>query len=103
MSIERNMVSDLIDCEINEFVAFMRNVDLTTLLGVRNVLRNNYSQAELAFKDLEKLIEDQKGYSSSEGKLFSDLSFLLMNIEEKTRLLTEEIYNLTGNANSDMI
>ena len=91
MSVEREMISDIIDCSMEDFVKLLRDVDLTTLLGIRNVLRNYYKQVELALEDLKERINAKNSYTEEEKTLFQEQSFIMFNIEEKARVITEEI------------
>jgi hypothetical protein len=90
-SVERQMVADVIDCDIPKFVELMRSVDVTTLLGMQGVLRVQYKQVELAHQDLAVIINDKDSYTEAEANLFKDQILTMMNIEEKTRLVTQEI------------
>lgn len=90
-NVERQLQSDLIDISISEFVKTIREVDYPILIGMQGVLRADYQQVELAWKDLSNLIDEKNSFTKEEGKLFGDLSFLMVNIEERCRILTEEI------------
>lgn len=98
-NLEREMQSQLIDCDIGQFVRTMRMADLEELEGMRNILRVDYHTVELAWKDLSDKIQEREDqgeipYNEAEKELFLNLSFTMYTIEERCRILTEEIQKI---------
>ena len=68
---------------------------------MRNILRADYNSVELAWKDLSDKIQQREEagevpYNEVEKKLFLDLSFTMFTIEERCRILTQELDGFTG-------
>lgn len=98
-NLEREMQSQLIDCPLDQFVQTMRLADVESLEGMLNILRVDYQSVELAWKDLSDKIQDRedKGlvpYNEKEKDLFLNLSLIMFTIEERCRILTEEIQKI---------
>lgn len=91
-TLERKMQSDLIDTNIADFIGIIRgDVDYSTLIAMRGVLRADFQQLELAWKDLSDKIAEKDAYTEEEKDLFQNLMFTMVDIEEKCRLITEEM------------
>mgnify|MGYP007069507726 CR=1 FL=1 len=105
-NLEREMQSQLIDCSLDQFVRTMRLADVEELEGMRNILRVDYQAVEFAWKDLSDKIQERENkgelyyheevggefhYTEEEKDLFLNLSLTMFTIEERCRILTEEI------------
>ena len=95
-NLEREMQSQLIDCSLDQFVRAMRLANVEELEGMRNILRVDYQAVELAWKDLSDKIQEREEagelpYNEAEKELFLNLSLTMFTIEERCRILTEEI------------
>ena len=95
-NLEREMQSQLIDCPLDQFVRIMRMADVEEMEGMLNILRVDYQAVEFAWKDLSDLIQKREEagelhYNEAEKELFLNLSLTMFTIEERCRILTEEI------------
>ena len=95
-NLEREMQSQLIDCPLDQFVRIMRLADVEEIEGMLNILRVDYQAVEFAWKDLSDLIQKREEageipYNEAEKELFLKLSFTMYSIEERCRILSEEI------------
>ena len=63
------MVTDLIDCNLNDFVGLIKDSDKSVKIGMLGVLRSYYQQMELALKDLRDKIEEKNSFTDEEKDL----------------------------------
>lgn len=94
-TVERQMQSDLIDCSMNDFIGLVKDSDKTTLLGMLGVLRADYQQLELAIQDLRNIIQEKDSFTEDEKSLHIELASQMVNIEERCRLILEDVGSTT--------